>query len=312
MPTPSIWAKNWIPEIVGMGGLGDSIYQRPFIRAQLAYRKPQPVYLWTSWPELYIDFAPQLQMIRPFWMSLRTQKKNIQSSAWQWASQPVGGRNLVVHYALADSEPNILREMSVTLPLMGHPFVFDLPEFGASPVTSEKPVAVLRPLTLRREWRNTARGPRPEYLHQASRLLREAGYHVVVVADCAGSEEHLVGPEPECDEAYLKGELAVSELLALVRHAAVVVGGVGWIVPACVASRTAAVIIGGGCGGYNAHEVITDPRMGPGLDTLRYVLPDAYCRCRNNLHDCDKHISDFGPKFTAALEDATEAEARAA
>ena len=307
----SIWSRDWTLEIEGMGGIGDNVYQRPFVRAQLAYRAPDPVYLWTPWPELYADLAPQLRLLKPTWMDLRVQQKNMRRSTWEWSERPEDGVAIPTQYWLRDEQPNVVREIGIRLPLMGHPFVFDLPDFGPSPVRSMKPIAVVRPVSVGEEWPPEGRAPDPRYIAEAASLLRDAGYHVVAVADLA-EQEWPVGELPNHDEAYLHGELPIADLMALVQGADVVVGGVGWIVPTAVAMRTPAIVIGGGCGGFNAPDVITDPRMGAGLDTLRFILPDDYCGCRRHRHDCDKTIRHFADRFHEALSGVAPAMAAAA
>ncbi|HEX6941043.1 MAG TPA: hypothetical protein VF158_16620, partial [Longimicrobiales bacterium] len=167
----------------------------------------------------------------------------------------------------------------------------------------DRPLAVIRPVTTRREWRNNARAPRPEYVAEAARMLRAEGYHVVAVADIEPPHEWLEGEMPEADLYRVKGELDTPQLLALVQNAAVVVGGVGWIVPAAIAARTPAVILGGGMGGHNAPELLIDPRMD--ASRIRWLIPDRYCRCRDRAHACPKTITDFDARFRAALDEAT-------
>lgn len=74
--------------------------------------------------------------------------------------------------------------------------VFDLPSFGESAVQPDKPVAVIRPATVRKEWANPARNPDPKYLAEAARELRKH-FYVVSLADLEKGEEWLVGEPPE-------------------------------------------------------------------------------------------------------------------
>jgi hypothetical protein len=88
----------------------------------------------------------------------------------------------------------------------------------------------------------------------------------------------------------VSGELAVRELLALVRDADIVIGGVGWIVPAGLALKVKTFVVLGGHGGHNAPEKITDRRLD--LSRIGFAVPEAFCRCTNMLHTCDKRIAD--------------------
>ncbi len=284
--------------IVTMHGLGDNLYHRPFVRAAAARRC---VYLETPWPEVYADLP--VRFVRPAQTKLRTQAKNVarqRESRWTEAE----GETLVFRYASQElARGSIADAMELVVPLGGAPFVFDLPDFGPSPVRVDKPLAVLRPATVRSEWPNPARNPRPEYLFEAAEYLRGAGYHVVSVADLEPDREWLIGEPPPADTTLHAGELDVSALLALVQCADLCVGGVGWLAPACLAARTPLVVVGGGEGGFNAPEKITDPRMD--LSRVRWLLPDLYCRCKERSHECEKGISDFRTRFARTCREVT-------
>jgi hypothetical protein len=285
--------------IKAMYGLGDGVYQRPFIRAQAEAR---PVYVQTPWPELYADL-PDVHPVRPPSMRYRTQAKNLaRLESFPWAQPPRDHDAAYFTYALR-RPGSILDELEKYVPLNGRPLVFDLPDFGPSPISADRPIAVLRPVTTRAEWVNIARAPYPIYIEQAARVLRHAGYYVVAVADTQDGAEWIEGNAPDADLSLLRGELSAPELLSLIQHAAVVVGGSGFIIPTAIALETPLVVIGGGQGGHNAPERVTDPRMN--LSSVRFVLPDNYCLCTKSRHACDKKISRFSIRFREALLDAT-------
>jgi ADP-heptose:LPS heptosyltransferase len=262
------------------------------------------VFVDTPWVELYRDL-PNVHPVRPARMRYRTQAKNLaRLDAFPWATPPADCERAYFTYALR-RPGSILAEMEKYVSLEGRALVFDLPDFGPSPVVAAKPVAVLRPVTIRAEWTNTARAPDPRYIAQAATVLRHAGFHVVAVADLEDGAEWLAGPMPEADEYFVRGELSVTELLALTQSAAVVVGGSGFIIPAAIAQGTPLVVIGGGQGAHNHPERVTDPRMD--LSAVRFVLPDRYCPCTSPRHACDKAIADFPQRFRAALFEAVNA-----
>lgn len=275
---------------LGMYGLGDCLFERGFVR------NLPGSYLTTPWPELFSDL--DVKCVRPS-TSLRTQRKNIRASGYRWHFPPRYARTVRISYSPAD-----LVSGSIVTAMMGHFGVeptFDLPDFGPSPIRCNKPVAIVRPVTVRREWMNPARSPRPEYVNQAARILRTKGFHVVSIADIQEGQEWLVGDPPEADEYYHKGELSVTQLLAAIQHAAVVVGGVGWIVPACIAAGTPLYVILGGNGGHNAPEKITDKRY-MNLKRVGWAKPERFCMCSNNNHQCEKTINGFDRKFTFWLD----------
>ena len=271
-----------------MWGLGDCIYSRPFVRAAAAKHR---IMLDTPWPELYEDL--DVAFVRGK-RKLRTQLKNIARQArTRWSNplpirevKPSYGGDLMRGMTLINA---LERRWSASLKVAFDPALFDLPDMGPSPVTSDKPIAVVRPVTVRREWRNEARNPLPQYVNAIADELIET-HHVVAVADLEAGEEWLVGELPPAHRYFLFGELPVRELLALVRDADIVVGGVGWIVPAGLALKTRTFVVLGGHGGHNAPEKITDPRLD--LSRIGFATPEAFCRCMSMLHSCDKRIAD--------------------
>jgi hypothetical protein len=281
------------PYLHGRSGLGDSIYLRPLVRAAAA---AGPVWVETPWPELFEDLPVLFAKPRT---DLRTQRKNMSAQPADRYRTPVGVTKYQLTYDWQNLEKGALfATMEAQAPVCADPFVFDLPDFGPCPVKTRKPIALIRPVTERREWLNRARNPLPEYVAEAARILRAEGYHVVSVADLKPGEEWMLDPAPEADVAYHAGELGIRDLMALVQHAAVVVGGSGWIIPASIAAGVPLVVIGGGQAGHNGPDKVTDPRMD--LSRTTWVEPDHFCACADMLHDCDKTITDFGAKFTAA------------
>jgi len=277
-----------------MWGLGDNIYQRAVIRA---IARHNDVYLDTPWPEIYCDL--QIRFVRGD-RALRTQAKNIlRQPPSIWSVPPRWARKLRVAYTGADLERgSILSAIERTCRVRAFPFVFDLPEFGEAPITHDKPIAMVRPVTVRREWQNEARNPRAEYVSRVVEHLM-ASHHVVLVADIVDREEWLVPPVPPHHAAFLHGELSIDTLLALARHADVIVGGVGWIVPAAIALRRRAIIILGGQGGHNAPDRIIDQRMDASL--IGFVVPDKYCMCTDMRHACNKHISNPDQQISSVI-----------
>lgn len=269
-----------------MWGLGDNIYSRPFVRA--AARK-YDVHLETPWPELYADL--DIKFVRGTRL-LRTQQKNIKrQDATRWWSKPLPSWQVRVGYASLGTY-SILQALERRWTAIGigfDPALFDVPDMGPSPMLADRPIAVIRPATVRTEWRNQARNPRPEYINAIAAELMLT-HQVVAVADLCPGEEWLTGAIPLAHRYFMFGELNVRELLALIREADVVVGGVGFIVPAGLALRKKTFVVLGGHGGHNAPEKITDPRLD--LSRIGFAIPETFCRCTNMLHNCEKTIAD--------------------
>lgn len=274
--------------IRGMQGLGDSIYQRAFLR------NLPGSYIETSWPELYADLA--VKPVRPT-TRLRTQRKNIASTSAVWHQPPAIVRRITVGYNARDlSSGSIPAAMQRQLGV--EPGAFDLPAF-ASPISTDRPFAIVRPVTERREWLNAARGPKPEYVVAAAAELQRRGYFVVSVADLAKGQEWIVGDPPQADLVLHGGEWSVTDLLGAVQAAAVVVGGVGWVVPACIAAGTPLYVIHGGHGGHNHRSKITAPWMD--VSMVGWAEPMGMCMCTGMRHRCKKEIDGFDASFSAWL-----------
>lgn len=261
----------------GMQGLGDNLYQRAVIR-----EVPGEHYLLTAWPQLYSDL-PQIRCVRPD-TRLRTQAKNAGRPDLRWAAAPRASA-LPVHYV--NQGGTMLQALCRAFGVNPKQITFDGPQFDQP---QREPYIVVRPATLRSEWRADGRNPRPEYLQRAVDALRDR-FRVVSVADLQPGQEWAVEPLPYADESYHAGELQVEQLLALVAGAAAVVGGVGWLVPAAVAYRVPMLLLYGGWGAANGPQRIFDVRMDTSL--IQQVLPDRFCMCSDRSHACDKTISNL-------------------
>jgi hypothetical protein len=293
MPPP-LWLK-------GMGGLGDNVYQRPLVRHLAAQRRQ--VWLSTPYPELYTDL-PEVIPVRWATLELRCQLKNMaRQAAGVFQPPPQRAQAIRLHYALKDLRGTISQELerAAGTPIPRASWRFDLPPFAPPQVRFRRPYAVIRPVTIRREWPNPARNPDPEYIALAARELRRRGFRVVCVADIDGKQEWAAAPLPEADRYLVHGELALPQMMALVQGAAVVIGPVGWIVPTTIAMRKPAVVICGGLGAHNSPQVLVDPRMD--ASRIRFLLPEPYCAtCRDPKHVCQKAIPEFAAKLSAALD----------
>lgn len=263
--------------IHSMKGLGDNLFQRPFIKAL-----QKPVYLDTPWPEIY-QGIPDVHFIRPR-TTLRTQAKNIARHT-NWVMPPGRQPTRQIRYGAEGIIPGMTACFGVA------PTEFDLPPLPPSPKTGK--YVVVRPVTVRQEWRADTRNPDPWYVWSAAEEAIQRGYRVISVADLQDGQEWAVGQLPQAHVRYHKGELPVEQLLALVQGAAAVIGGIGWIVPAALCAKVPAWIVCGGQGRYNAPELIT-PK---GQTNITFAVPDNFCRCRLKQHNCDKRISNYDAKL---------------
>ena len=254
-------------------GLGDNIYERAFVKML-----PKPVYLDTPWPEIYAGIEG-VHFTRPQ-TTLRTQAKNIARQT-DWTVPPGRQPTRQIRYGTEGIIPGMTASFGAA------PGEFDLPPLPPSPVQGR--YIVVRPVTVRSEWRADTRNPKPSYIDFAATAASLRGYTVVSVADLQEGQEWLVGAAPYADIEFHKGELPIEQLLALVKGAAAVIGGIGWIVPAALCAKVPAWIVCGGQGGYNAPELITPN----GQTNITFAVPDNFCRCRLKQHTCNKRISTY-------------------
>lgn len=291
-----------VRHVTGMFGLGDNIYQRAVVRDM------GPVHLVTPWPQLYKDL-PLVECL-PATTVLRTQNKNVRRG-WPWGAplHRYAAGKVRVGYDGADGTMLERFIHYAKLP-PGRPVRFDLPSFGSITTMLDRPYVVVRPATIRTEWPASSRNPDPHYIAQAAQAAQVAGYAVVCVADIEEGVEDLVGMPPPADIAALHGEFDVDSLMGLVQHAAGVIGGVGWLLPAALAYRTPMLCIWGGWGTMNGPARVLDERIDS--SALVQAIPDAFCMCNDRDHHCDKAISNFRRHVDEFLELATGPNARLA
>lgn len=280
-----------IQVIRGMWGLGDNIFQRPFVREISRHRT---IYLDTPWPELYEDL-PAVKFVKGN-RNLRTQLKNIaRQKPGRWVSIPLGQQQKVISYT---QNLGIIPEMAQRFGVPYFKPQLDLPIFPTWQIHPQaRPIALIRPVTVRMEWHNSARNPLPEYVYNIAGQLMDS-HHVINVADIS-KVESLVGLMPPSHESFVKGELNVCELLALVQASDIIVGGVGWIVPAAIAAQRRAFVILGGQGNHNRPEKITAAYW---QHRVGFAYPDHFCQCSNMRHECPKQISNLNEQFQRYLD----------
>lgn len=278
----------------GMYGMGDNIYQRPFLRYFPG------AYIRTPWPELYRDL--DVKCIRSD-TTLRTQRKNEQCTDYAFHLAPRFAVRRRIAYGPQELEQGGIIEAFRQQFGIDKPLVFDLPSFNDihPKIPTDRPIAIIRPATVRAEWASASRNPEPGYLWMASRILRQRGFFVVSVADIEPGQEWIVGSAPMADLRLHAGELSITQLCSLYERAVAVVSPVGFSIPMAIAYQTPLFVIAGGRGGHNAPEVVTAPEMN--LTKTRWAIPDNYCRCTQADHGCNKTISDFEEKFNGWLNE---------
>lgn len=237
---------------------------------------------------------------------LRTQNKNIALQPNdRWVLPPAGIPTVALGYGHLEMDRGVFAAMERKLPMTRTATRkpdWTLPDMGPCPLdTGGAPLAVIRPVVRRVEWDNEARNPLPEYVNYIAGDLKRRGFAVVVIADLKVRQEWIEGGElPPHNIAFTRGEFTVRQLMATVRDAAVVVGGVGWIVPASIALGNKAFVVLGGNGGMNAPDKIIDERMDG--SRIGFATPEVLCPCVDMRHACAKRIPDLTSQWARWAE----------
>ncbi|CAD5235993.1 hypothetical protein PP187_gp004 [Klebsiella phage vB_KvM-Eowyn] len=286
--------------INGMQGIGDQLLQRPFIKRLVM--SGNEVWIQTPIPEFYQDI-PNVHFVRAN-TTLRTQKKNESRTQVKYEEVPRDLKLITkkIFYGIKDLEN-------------GSVFAAGRRQFGVEPVALDMPhfqlpnkyipgnikkLALIRPTTERKEWHNASRGPLNKHIDEVSKALQARGYFCISVADLEPGAEWIPDVEPFAHLKIHKGELSITELMALVERADIVVTGPCLISQAAFAYRRPTIFLGGGNGGCNHHTKITDPRI-MSLHNCLFVYPDKYCMCYEMKHACNKYISNVTGKINGWL-----------
>src|ERR1035437_2368134 len=280
-----------------MHGIGDTIYSRPFVK--MLVEDGHEVFLSTPLPFIFGDLNVNFVKLET---TLRTQKKHLAQSDFTFVDVPdqidktidffYTNRHIKAHGIVTHMEQAFGYEPGSTTP------IFDLPPLPAHGVIipKNKKLAIVRPVTHRKEWFCTSRSPRPNYVAWSAKILKDMGYYVISIADCEKGLEWIPrGGDPIADQKFHKGELGLERTLSLMQSADLVVGGSGFIVPASVSAKTNLFIIFGGRGAYDNPHKILDLRMD--LTKIGWALPNNFCRCHNMDYSCDKEIRDLDSHF---------------
>ncbi|MHB9328013.1 hypothetical protein ACP3S7_10755 [Phytobacter ursingii] len=286
--------------IDGMQGIGDNIFQRPFIKALC--QQGNQVWVKTSIPEFYADL-PNIHFVKSE-TRLRTQQKNEERSQVAFEDAPTG---VFIRKRIFYGNADLQRPGGIFAQgraLFGvEPAELDIPSWNLPDIGIPQgaKVALIRPTTERMEWHNAARGPLNYHVNEASLLLAARGYFCISIADLHPGVEWIPDEEPFAHLRLHRGELSIMQMMALVERSDIVVSGSGVISQASFAYRKPLVFLGGGCGGSNHHSKITDPAI-MDLSRCLFVYPDNYCMCQFMKHDCNKRISNLRGKITEWLD----------
>lgn len=163
-------------------------------------------------------------------------------------------------------------------------------------IPKDRKIAIIRPATIRKEWEVSSRNANGNYIAWCCKILNEAGYYTISIADLKAGEEWLAdGIDVPAQMKLYKGELGIYGTLELIKHADIVIGGSGFVIPASVSSNTNLFLILGGRLMYDGISKTLHPSMN--LNKIGWALPAKPCKCTLNKHDCDKTIPTLDSDF---------------
>ena len=280
-------------------GLGDALYMRPWV-LERSRREPGGVYVSTAWPEAYHGHEDLVRCV-PHSSRLRTQQVNIQRSSWRWHATPKPHHRVALDYGAWALRKNVSVVQGFHDQTGASPAIADFklpihPSWDAAadevlealePRLRGRQLALVRPPTLRPEWKCNSRNPRPEYLEQLVETQRDRFFFVGVgflqppheVLDCGRLHSLL-------DESFLEGQLAWTTIAALCARVDLVLASPCFLVPLCAAVGARAYFV---FGGHVPPEILFDSRMG--LDQIGWCAPTPFCNCQLMHHPCNKEIS---------------------
>ncbi len=263
-----------------MSGLGDCIYLRPIIRKLPA----RALSLITQWPQVFTDLGP-IKFIKPEHSRLRTQQQNVDEiDPTIWASE-FAKPDLQLYYDLTHHSiiHNYCQQVLGAQPAwMNNDWEFNCGNSNPFP-NSNKPICLIRPNTLRKEWYINSRGPDNTILQRFIDKYKEH-YYIVSLANLKGSEEWYEDRLVGCDE-YIEDATSVEKTLQMFHAAALIVCSVSFWVPMALALNKRTICI---YGGHVHPQRIVDERIK--RDNFFELIPEPFCHCMRLVHNCNKKI----------------------
>lgn len=282
-------------------GIGDSAYTLPFAK-ELA--KSYQVYIKSPLPKIYKD-VPNVKFLRFDEDTYRTQEKSLSDDDTIYSPRPLkiektftpeyAGNELLTGSIVSTFSEQLNIPSDAKLEWKLPSFKKELGNF-LDTIPKNKKIALIRPATIRSEWRVSTRNPNPNYIAWCCKILNEAGYYTISIADLDYEQEWLADniDVPAKLKLY-SGELGIYGTLELFKHADIVIAGSGFALPAAVSSDTNLFLILGGRLAYDGISKTLHPSMN--LNKIGYAQPINPCICTLNEHNCNKNIPDLDIKF---------------
>ncbi len=318
-PPKGVLAKKLLEKlpdlfITGPGGFGDTFHLRSIVRA-LANRYTN-IYVRTALPEAFWDIE-NVKFVRPTTNKLRAQKEHVEyldkAKGHKWTKPPDG----TAHHSWASLAPSWRHQTnkpnSVAVPVnprgeesttkyfinehgidsidysfpLKKAWVKEAEKIIGSLNLQGKKLCIVRPPSIRKDWANYARNPKPEYFQLLIDKYKK-DYFFVTAGNNQHNQEWYVGTAPRgINKKYDHGELALTTLFALIKLADMIITPPDFFSMLAIAMRTKCFCIFGGCA---KPSIIFDEKMG--LENFTHVAPNPFCNCVRMEHNCNKEIPE--------------------
>ena len=294
-----------------MYGIGDTLFQVPLIK-EIA-RHYENVWVHTIFPEALWEMPQNVHLI-PTSCAIRTQRKYIaarQSKDWYEpklfsnAQCPGGTKKVGLRYKARDI---IDKDYTVFDSFMHHMRLADVKFDEGRPLDFSLSIrqpwadaarrlrrriglvgkfAIVRSVTYRKECMFLQRNCDHDHLQTAVDHLNLRGIPVIEVADVDGKMEFFVKDKLQnIHTHFIRGEIDLPVLMALVDQATVTVTPTGMMYHIGQILRSQMVVL---FGGMHSNKYFEHPSFS--TPSVRCILPEPFCNCwLSNCNSCNKYI----------------------
>lgn len=275
----------------GYAGIGDNLWQRPFIKEMCKQFKT--FYLHTYTPQMYWDI-PNIKFVKPKYNTFKIHQKNIVNTPGVWVDEaPAGIRQLKrpAYWVGFQWELSIAEQFADLWGVKSdYNFYFPVKDEWVQQArkvlnrldTKGKKICVMHFPTQREDWQCPARDPKPEYMQLIIDRYKDE-YFFISLADL--EHEYFTKAPRGVDKEFHHAELSLNEIIGLVKLSDMVVSGNCYLFAMGLSIGTKTFYIGGGCQDINLF--IGDK---VNLPHLAWIQPEPFCNCLNQNHDCKKDI----------------------
>jgi hypothetical protein len=276
----------------GLHGFGDGIHQRAIIRSMIKY-STYTLWLQTAYPCLYLDLIGERLKLVDIQSRLRCQAKNAIREQQYFSSPPPNILRIEISYDGVALHPGrtLVQGLAGKFNLPADDLDFSLPiqsewRRETYPLTEswpeDKPWLIVRPLTERREWEGYCRARNPlTYAYQIIYEELRERYFTISIADLSPGKEWLVGPGPEADVYFNKGELTPEQVMTLFSVSDLIFSSPGFALPLALALDKRIICV---FGGFECADAYTKS------ENFLAIEPITPCPCYNKEHKCNKTI----------------------